>query len=87
MRFLTDGMAEVSACHGNVAIPIKFVNDLPLFAAFSVPNRCGGNYTEHPWDVADDIRDHQYVMPVMIISRGDVDPASARESSQKTDAE
>lgn len=32
--------------------------------------------TEHPRHITDDVRDHKHVMHIVVVGRGDVDPAS-----------
>ena len=41
------------------------------------PHRwCVGNGTKHPRHVTDDVRDHEHVVRIMMVGRGDVDPTT-----------
>lgn len=49
---------------------------------FTVLHSCGvlgthGDHTECPRDGGDQVRDHEDVVPVMVIRRGDVRPSAA----------
>lgn len=37
------------------------------------------NGTEHPRHVTDDVRDHADIMYIVVVGRGDVDPAAAEQ--------
>lgn len=41
---------------------------------------------QSPWERGDQVRDHEDVVPVMIVCRGNVSPASTRQCSEDTNA-
>lgn len=48
---------------------------------------CVRNGTEHPRHVTGDIRDHEHVVRVVMVGRGDVDPSTTKQGSGDTDNE
>ena len=47
----------------------------------------GGNGAEHPGEVADHVEDHHKVVHIVVVGRGDVDPAAAGERADDACAE
>jgi len=45
------------------------------------------NGTEHPRHVTDEVRDHEDVVHIVVVGRGDVDPAAAGQGSNDTNDE
>ena len=45
------------------------------------------NRTEHPRHVADDVRHHEHVMHIVVVGRGDVDPAATGQRSNDANDE
>lgn len=46
-----------------------------------------GKAANGPWNSGDEVRNHEDVVPVVVISRRDVGPASTRKGSKDTDTE
>ena len=51
----------------------------PLLFRDQPHRRCAKDGAKHPRDIADDVRDHEHVMRIMVVSRGDVDPTATGE--------
>jgi hypothetical protein len=48
---------------------------------------CVRDGTKHPWQIADDVRDHEHVMRIVVVGRGDVDPTATTQRPDNADCE
>lgn len=55
----------------------------PIFDRFRV-RRAEGDAARRPGQSSNDVRDHQNIVPVVVVGRGDVGPSTAGQRSQQT---
>ena len=76
-------MLDKEVDQGNQSAKEATSNPLPVLDRLCV-RRAKRNTSGGPWDRKDDVRDHENIVPVMVVGRGDVSPAAASKSSDDT---